>query len=123
MDNTTQLFIRACKSKNSEKRLYSVYRRFYGNYENVEPNIAYILSKICDEYLNITNTQMIEKLNPTNTWMYNNEEGETPYSFITMRMLCSSLRQSSINCFPNMVKPSLFRKDGEKSTHVPKNTK
>lgn len=122
MDNTTALFIRACKSKNAEKRLYSVYRKRYGNYEHVEPNIAYILSKITDEYLNINNCQMIEKLNPANTWMFNNkDESVPPYSTIVMRMLCSTIRQSSVECFTGLVKPALFRKNGEKSTHVSKN--
>ena len=36
------LFIRACKSLDSEKRIRSVYRRFYGNYDNTTTTNALI---------------------------------------------------------------------------------
>ena len=122
MDNLTMLFIRACKSKNPEKRLYSVYRRFYGNYENVESSISYILSKICESHINITTTQLIDKLSPSNTWMYKNDENvETPYYIIVMRMLCSEIRYTPMNKLEDFVKPATFREIGEKSTHVQTN--
>ena len=51
MDNTTILFIRACKSQDSIKRLRSVYRRFYGAYGEVSDisSISDLLVHIVDE--------------------------------------------------------------------------
>ena len=40
MDNISQLLIRACKSKNPTRRLKSVYRRFYGRYDERTEDVA-----------------------------------------------------------------------------------
>ena len=40
MNNISQLLIRACKSKNPTRRLKSVYRRFYGRYDERTEDVA-----------------------------------------------------------------------------------
>ncbi len=40
MNKTQQLFIRACRSLNPNRRLKSVYRRFYGRYDERTEDIA-----------------------------------------------------------------------------------
>tara|TARA_R110000850_G_scaffold120420_2_gene237795 strand:- start:1312 stop:1698 length:387 start_codon:yes stop_codon:yes gene_type:complete len=52
MDNTTQLFIRACRTSNDIQRLQSVYRRFYGDYGDKVNMVAIgdLLTHIVDEY-------------------------------------------------------------------------
>lgn len=52
MENTTILFIRACKLENSLERIYKVYQRFYGDYGYLENTkaIVSILANIVDEY-------------------------------------------------------------------------
>lgn len=51
MDNISQLLIRACKSKNPTRRLKSVYRRFYGRYDERTEDVAIsdILVHLVDE--------------------------------------------------------------------------
>ena len=53
MDKIQQLFIRACKTEDANKRLISLYKRFYGNYEPhiINNEIGHLLSVIVDEYL------------------------------------------------------------------------
>lgn len=49
MDNLQNLFIRAAKSKNPEKRIRSIMRRFYLNDNPSVRHIRMIYGKICDE--------------------------------------------------------------------------
>lgn len=56
MNKTTQLWIRACKSKNPDKRLRSILRRFYlVNFNEAQKTeaIIYHLSDIVDKYLTL----------------------------------------------------------------------
>lgn len=53
MDKIQQLFIRACKTEDANKRLISLYKRFYGNYEDqvTKTEIGQLLTVVVDEYL------------------------------------------------------------------------
>lgn len=81
MDNITQLFVRACKSADSDKRISSVYRRFYGNHELSEKRkfalLVEILSYIVDAHCPMTTNKLVYELNSpfydhldTNSRMY-----------------------------------------------------
>jgi hypothetical protein len=110
MINLELLFIRTCKSQNPEKRIKSVYRRFYlDSGKFVDNHLLDILSKIVDKHLNITNTQMINLLNPDTSWMHLNKSGETPYSTRVMRILISEIRHSSIDDFEGFISPRRYR--------------
>ena len=54
MTKLDMLLIRACKTENPNKRLRSIYRRFYLNSKEYEFNLVGIMSKIVDEYCPIT---------------------------------------------------------------------
>ena len=68
MDNTTLLFIRACKSKDPRTRIESVYRRFYlsaSTEEQEQKHIVIILAKVCDTAkIPITFVDLIDELQP-----------------------------------------------------------
>jgi len=70
MDDLTQLFIRACKSRNPKARVKSVYRRFYqycdrereqGEYDGY---ISRILLDICIEHDLLSIHKLIDELDP-----------------------------------------------------------
>ena len=60
------LFIRACKSKDPIKRVYSVYSRFYYKNTEAEQHIIHILAKIYNKYLSADLLTLIEEFNPNN---------------------------------------------------------
>jgi hypothetical protein len=62
MDKVDNLLIRACKADNPDKRLKSVYRRFYGNYPDPEQYLVVILSRICDLYLEFPSVSLTNHL-------------------------------------------------------------
>lgn len=68
MDKLTQLWIRACKSREPIKRCQSLYRRFYfGNGELTQScrvNISRILVDIVQEYTDTSIVTVIDGLNP-----------------------------------------------------------
>jgi hypothetical protein len=55
------IFIRACKSRNPEVRLKSVYRRFYCKEKPSEILLAYLLSEIVDKYKLISVQRLISE--------------------------------------------------------------
>ena len=62
MKKLDQLFIRACKANNPNKRLQSVYRRFYlGDGSDCKPHVIRILGKICDDYSLLSIVDFIDK--------------------------------------------------------------
>ncbi len=79
MDNITQLFIRACKSKSPDTRCKSVYRRFYLRSEAQDAVITHILMGIIEEVcppLSITsmykdlNSYQFKGLTEEQRWKY-----------------------------------------------------
>lgn len=108
--NTIQtLFIRACKSKDPEKRVGSVYRRFYLPYNQSDTNaiIASILTEIVDEYTPIHLHNLLRELSPQ-AYFYN---PETDYWTKVKKILINHIRLSHKDCFGNMRVPLMFRKE------------
>lgn len=64
MNTTEMLWIRACKSLNRQKRLKSVYRRFYSYEPLTKYNLSQILVQIVTEYELISTVELIDALNP-----------------------------------------------------------
>ena len=64
MKNLDILFIRACKSSNPRKRLKSVYRRFYGDYEHGNIFIIHKLVDVAEEYLPVNVSKLVQALDP-----------------------------------------------------------
>ena len=107
MDNTTQLFIRACKSKNPEKRINSVYRRFYTHHSDADIHIINILSRICDMYLKLRVVDVISEISPEKAWLTCN--GEYNYNKACLSVLTSKIRLSEVKVFNGLSKPLMFK--------------
>lgn len=109
MDITTQLIIRACKSRDPMIRLISVYNRRYLKSSNPKSHIVNILSEICDKYLDISIFKLLNDLNPNNIW---EEENKKDYPTICMYILMSNIRFSEAKLFPGCKPPIFFRNRG-----------
>lgn len=96
-DTIHTLFIRACKSKDPEKRVSSVYRRFYMSYGNADTNaiIVSLLTEIVDKYCPIHLHNLLRELSPQ-AYFYN---PETEYWTKVKSILISHIRLSHKDCF------------------------
>lgn len=101
-----QLFIRACKSGDANKRIKSVYRRFY-HYDYDSANIVHILAKICDNQLQFSAIDLISELSPNNNWKYPDNYWEK-----CVNILISKIRLSEVSKFDGLVAPLKFRRLG-----------
>jgi hypothetical protein len=70
MDKINQLWIRACKTQDSVKRLKSVYRRYYGDYglQDNERSIASILTSLVDEVFPMSISKFLQDKYSYNTY-------------------------------------------------------
>lgn len=102
------LFIRACKSKDPEKRVSSVYRRFYLPYSESDTTaiIASLLTEIVEQYTPIHLHKLLKELSPQ-AYFYN---PETDYWTKVKNILINHIRLSHKDCFGNMCRPLMFRK-------------
>lgn len=109
MDNITQLYIRACKSKDPRTRIRSTYRRFYGKYGEAEMNnaLVHILASICDKYLDLSVLDLCCDLNP---YKYLREDTR-PYAERVVDVLASKIRltEASVWLSKGYIKPLRFR--------------
>lgn len=107
-DTVQTLFIRACKSKDPEKRVDSVYRRFYLPYNESDTNaiIASLLIEIIEEYTPIRLHNLLRELSPQ-AYFYN---PEVEYWTKVKKILISHIRSSHKDRFGNMRAPLVFRK-------------
>ena len=108
MQNTDQLFIRACKSRRYQKRIYSVYRRFYCNDLHVDFYIAKILSQICDKYLNFTVSDLVTDYHPDNLWKCGASKADDHWT-TTVKILTTKIRLSGADELPGYRPPAIFR--------------
>jgi len=111
MDNTTQLFIRACKSKNPYVRIHSVYKRFYGKYDcdqsTSKISLIHILSEICDRYVPFNNIyNVITDLNPN----LEQPNLEQPNLEQPIAMLMSRIRLAESYMFKGLTTPAKFKR-------------
>jgi len=110
MNKHDQLFIRACKSKDPEKRLYSVLNRLY--LRNTTPefkraNLMVVLAEVCDRNLPISNTKLVIQVltTPVQELMGGATE-HTHNKFI--RVLTAHLRYSLVSD-PGFTVPAIIR--------------
>lgn len=105
-----ELFIRACKSENPHKRIRSVYRRYYlKTNKNVDQHLANILSRIIEKYDLITQTRLINDLNPANHWRFGLTK-EDSYNKCVLHVATSVIRFSKKDKFPGLGNPANIRK-------------
>lgn len=110
MRKIEQLFVRACKSPDSHKRVYSVYRRFYCRTTDTTTNsaIAGILARIYDTYLTPSATSLISDFHPGNRWKYGVEDADDYWS-AAVKILTAKIRQTERSKFPDLTPPAMFR--------------
>lgn len=111
MDPITNLIIRACKSKNSDRRLRSVYKRFYLRNNINEDNYKWFmvdyLAEICQEYTKPRLNDIITKLDPDNIRHMKN----TSYVDRAYQLLKNEIQLTSRHDFPDTFRvPAKFRK-------------
>ena len=113
MNNTEQLLVRACKSSNATKRLFSVHRRFYFNNKN-NKQIAYcglsiILLNLVAKHNPIEVFKLVDSLNPINAKFYVDDcENYTYYEHV-FGVLVSYIRLSNVSDFEGYKHPAMFR--------------
>lgn len=110
MDTTEQLFIRACKSREPYKRVANVYRHFYLSYNIDNGAIAHILMDIAEKYIEIKLPRVLNRLNP-NTFDLVPYNIDDDYWTKCVKILISEIRFSSVDKFPGLTIPAMFRKE------------
>lgn len=112
MNNVEQLFIRACKSKDSQKRIRSVYRRFYlggfGPDPQGEAAILSILSNIADKHMQLKIGDLLSDLHPDRDWYFDIKESDS-YFGGCIKVLASRIRLTEAAKFVGLTKPGRFR--------------
>lgn len=111
MRKVTQLWIRACKSRNPRKRVDTLYKRFYyvdNDYNNIRKGIISILSQIHDKYCKIDTLKMIDAVSKDGLyWRFSSK----PYDYheAVLEYLISKIRLSEKDRFPGLTPPRKFR--------------
>ena len=109
MTPTEQLFIRACKSGQSHRRLIKLYKTFYWN----DPSggdtsyaVLSILVGICEEYCPMRLSRYIQQSGPSKAWLY--QEGTGEYK-VQLNILISHIRFTSVLDIKGLSTPARFR--------------
>lgn len=105
------LIVRACKSRNSKRRLHSVLTRFYWIPRDMPFDVKYsrvVLSNICEKYDLITLSKFvsdyISRENMSHLFGDNSDDD------LVTEILISSIRLSPIAKFPGYRAPLYFRR-------------
>ena len=102
MNNTTALFIRACRALDPDTRIRSVYRRFYCGSNPVGLlTLNFLLSSIVEEYNLIKPMDLIDRLKPDHAYFYNGDDTYLSYDERVYRVMRSVIRLSPVNQFPD----------------------
>lgn len=106
MNNIDQLFVRACKAGNPDKRLQSVYRRFYlsSTKEDSIPHIVVILGNIIDKYL--PPIRLVNLLQSLDTEF---DIPKRPYRELCLQVLTSKIRYCKATDIQGIITPIRFR--------------
>ena len=107
------LIIRACKSHQPERRLTSIYKRFYlSDNDNIKMNLIMMLSTVVqDANITISLSTVHESLNP-NAFRYNFcKTQEYDFNNAFLWMMIDQIRFSDISLFKGYVYPVRFRRD------------
>lgn len=112
MDKVTQLIVRACKSRDPEVRLKTLYRRFYlvnpDDDQTVYFHMAGLLSTLCDNYLDVRMSRIVGDLCPSNQWKFGVNEDDSYWQGI-VKVLTSYVRGAHRDSFPGLTPPAMFR--------------
>ena len=107
MKKLDQLFIRACKTLYPERRVRSVYRRFYTRQSVPDVYLIGALARLCDKYVPMSAVDLIQELSPEQAWR--NCSSGYSYDKVCLRVLINRIRFSEKCEFPGMVAPLRFR--------------
>ena len=114
MYNVEILLIRACKSNNPEKRLASVYRRFFYSGKMETFDLLIILNNLCEKHLPIKSGDLLHYMNPQRDFMYNCTRN-TPYAERALKVLISHIRLSSIENLKGFKRPCWIRNKNDRT--------
>ena len=107
MNSSTQLFIRACKSKDPVTRLYSVHRRVYCQVGEDDSCISYVLGEICDKYKLCSLIDFANRMNETP--LSYNEEPASEWKK-TMIVFMRIIRMAEVKKLEGLRAPAKFRR-------------
>ena len=108
------LIVRACKSKNSKRRLRSVITKFYWIPRDMPFDVRYsrvVLSNICEKYGLITLSKFVGEYisrEHMNHLLSSNSDDD-----LITEILISSIKLSPITKFPGYRAPLYFRKSND----------
>ena len=98
MNNQTQLFIRACRSKDPHTRVKSVFKRYYLNDgEACTKHLIVVLSEICDKYQPFKTLGLLSALDPNGPWYFTRDGEQKP----TYHQACLHVLVNRIRIAPN----------------------
>ena len=108
MTKLEMLFVRACKSS-SDKRVYSVYRRFYyvGHWvkqDELDARVSSVLLDICEKYCPVDIRELIGRLNPTGIWSKFLHKDSCMYHKVLLEYLAGHIATARVDCFPDMIR-------------------
>lgn len=114
MTKTEMLFVRACKSS-SDKRVYSLYRRFYyvGHWvkqDELDARIGSVLLDICEKYCPVNVRELIGRLDPNWIWSKHIYKDSYSYQKVLLEYLIGHIANTEVSCFPNIIKPIMNRR-------------
>ena len=110
LPKTEMLFIRARKSANPAKRLQSVYRRFYGNYDYNPWYVVGILISIVEKYFPIDLLHVFSSLNVDNSIAFRGVKNA--YALNALHILYNHIRFLEVSKLPeDFIKPICFRRN------------
>jgi len=110
MNNQDMLFIRACKSRNPERRVMSVYRRFYWGTHVLSDQericaVTGILTNLVNVFNPISAGSLIRELGPGADYKYR----DLSFYERVFTVMVSRLRLTKPEKFPGYIAPAYFR--------------
>jgi hypothetical protein len=103
------LFVRACKTSDPQRRVRSVYQRYYGRYQRevMDNALVGILASICDSNINIPLLRVLSEMSPQARSNYGDEMS---YTVFCVNFLISKIQNSEIALFNGYIAPTSLRK-------------
>ncbi len=108
MDNTTQLFIRACKSQSTNYRLKRLYSSIYcGEYNHA--HVKHILTKIVEEHQLTSITKLMCEIDTDSKWKYGVSD-DANHNEHMIAVLASIIRLTEVSKLKGYKVPTRFRR-------------